>query len=56
MGYNKRGGKRQNAGRLPKYSEPTKTISFRVPESSIEEIKEIVKSYLLQKQNAPTIK
>ena len=63
-----RGGKRQNAGRLPKYNEPTKTISFRVPESKAEEIKELVKKYLeklqgkklliniLHEENAPTIK
>jgi hypothetical protein len=42
----KHGGKRQNAGRLPKYSEKTKTVSFRVPISKINEIKELVKSYL----------
>lgn len=41
-----RGGKREGAGRNPTYSEPTKTISFRVPESKIEEIKEMVKNKL----------
>jgi len=63
-----RGGKRPNAGRLPKYNEPTKTIAFRVPESKAEEIKELVKEYLdklqekklliniLHEENAPTIK
>ena len=63
-----RGGKRPNAGRLPKYNELTKTIAFRVPESKVEEIKELVKEYLdklqekklliniLHEENAPTIK
>lgn len=41
-----RGGKRENAGSKPKYSEPTKTIAFRCPESKISELKEIVKKHL----------
>ena len=68
MKKDSRGGKRPNAGRLPKYNEPTKTIAFRVPESKAEEIKELVKEYLeklqekklliniLHEENAPTIK
>lgn len=40
------GGKRANAGSKPKYNEPTKTISFRVPESHTDKIKSIVKDYL----------
>jgi hypothetical protein len=42
----KRGGKRIGAGAKPKYKDFTKTISFRVPESKIEEIKDIVKTKL----------
>lgn len=41
-----RGGKREGAGRNPTYSEPTKTISFRVPQSKVSEIKELVKEKL----------
>ncbi len=49
-----RGGKRANAGSKPKYSEPTKTIAFRVPESKINEVKEVVKVLLNKyRQNAP---
>ena len=49
-----RGGKRPNAGRLPKYNEPTKTIAFRVPESKAEEIKELVKEYIEKLQEKKT--
>jgi hypothetical protein len=38
----KHGGKRKNAGSKPKYDELTKTISFRVPISKIEEIKLLI--------------
>jgi len=38
----KHGGKRKNAGSKPKYAEPTKTISFRMPISKIEEIKLLI--------------
>ena len=41
-----RGGKRKGAGRTAKYKEPTKTIAFRVPQSKIEEIKNMVHSKL----------
>ena len=41
-----RGGKRENSGSKPKYSEPTKTVAFRCPESKIEELKEIVNNQL----------
>jgi hypothetical protein len=54
MKKDSRGGKRQNAGRLPKYNEPTKTIAFRVPESKAEDIKEIVKEYLGKLQEKKT--
>lgn len=40
------GGKRANAGRKPKYGEETQTISFRVPKSKIDQIKQIVKKHL----------
>lgn len=42
----KRGGTRQNAGAKPKYDEMTKTISFRVPLSKVDEIKSIIKTKL----------
>jgi hypothetical protein len=38
----KHGGTRKNAGSKPKYNEPTKTVSFRVPISKIEEIKLLI--------------
>lgn len=38
----KQGGARKNAGRKPKYKEPTTTVSFRVPESFVPELKEYV--------------
>jgi len=38
----KQGGKRKGAGAHKKYSEPTDTVSFRVPISKIEEIKLLV--------------
>jgi hypothetical protein len=40
------GGKRINSGAKLKYNEPTKTISFRVPISKIEEIKVLIKENL----------
>jgi len=43
----KHGGKRQNSGAKPKYTEPTKTIAFRVPISKIDEVKEAVNKMLL---------
>ena len=42
----KRGGKRPNSGAKPKYNEPTKTISFRVPVSKIEHVKSLLKTLL----------
>jgi hypothetical protein len=44
----KRGGKREGSGAKPRYNEPTKSISIRVPESKVEEVKAIVKEYLKQ--------
>ncbi len=43
---NKHGGKRINSGAKHKYSEPTKTVTFRIPESKIKEVKKIVADYL----------
>lgn len=43
----KRGGKRENSGAKPKYSEPTKTTAFRIPISKIEEVKAVVNKMLL---------
>ena len=40
------GGIRQGSGAKPKYSEKTKTISFRCPMSKVDELKLIVKSKL----------
>ena len=40
------GGPRKNSGTKPKYSEPTKTITFRVPQSKVEDVKVMVKKYL----------
>lgn len=36
----KAGGKRENAGRKGKYSEPTKPVSFKCPISKVDEFKE----------------
>ena len=41
-----RGGTRKNSGAKPRYNEPTKTISFRVPVSRIEHVKSFVKTLL----------
>jgi hypothetical protein len=40
------GGTRQGSGAKPKYSEQTKTVSFRCPLSKVDELKLIVKSKL----------
>jgi hypothetical protein len=40
------GGTRINSGAKRKYSESTKTIAFRCPESKVEELKKMVKSKL----------
>ena len=42
----KHGGKRHNSGAKLKYGEPTKTVTFRIPESKILEVKKIVAEYL----------
>lgn len=46
MEVKKWGGKRQGAGRLPKYGEPTINITFRIPTSSKEIVIALVKTYL----------
>jgi hypothetical protein len=46
MSNNKHGGKRQNSGAKPKYGEPTKMVSFRVPISKVEKVKKLVADYL----------
>ena len=43
---NNRGGTRQGSGAKPKYSEQTKTVSFRCPLSKVDELKLIVRSKL----------
>jgi len=40
------GGNRQGSGAKRKYSESTKTIAFRCPESKVDELKKMVKSKL----------
>ena len=40
------GGHRKNSGAKPKYNEPTKTITFRVPVSKVPEIKQLISDYL----------
>lgn len=42
----KRGGKREGAGRKQKYNEETKVVTFRIPLSKVNEIKEIVNDKL----------
>ena len=46
MKQENRGGSRKNSGAKPKYNEPTKTISFRVPISKEFEIKNFVNGFL----------
>ncbi len=46
MSDKKHGGKRQNSGAKKKYGEPTKTVTFRIPESKIKDVKKIVYDYL----------
>jgi hypothetical protein len=46
-----RGGTRLGSGAKPKYNEPTKTISFRVPISKIEAIKKMVTAELKNMTN-----
>ena len=41
------GGFRENSGAKPKYNEPTKTTTFRIPVSKIEEVKEVVNRMLV---------
>jgi len=43
------GGARSNAGRKKKYGETTKVLTFRVPLSKIESVKEAIKYILLGK-------
>lgn len=38
----KKGGKRANSGRKPKYGEPTKVFQMRVPESKMYKLKKAV--------------
>jgi hypothetical protein len=46
---NNHGGKRANSGAKQKYGEPTKMVSFRIPESIVKEIKQMVFDYLKTK-------
>ena len=43
---NKHGGKRENSGAKPKYGEPTKVVTFRIPVSKISTVKKLVSDYL----------
>jgi hypothetical protein len=38
-----RGGKRKGSGRKKMYGEKTKSVSFKIPESKIEEVKQLIK-------------
>jgi len=40
------GGKRPNSGAKPKYGEPTKSVTFRIPESKIKDVKKLLSDYL----------
>jgi hypothetical protein len=40
------GGSRPNSGAKQKYGEPTKIVTFRIPESKIHEIKKLINQYL----------
>jgi hypothetical protein len=42
----KHGGHRQNSGAKPKYGEPTKIVTFRIPESKVKDVKKLVSDYL----------
>ena len=44
-----RGGKRPHAGRKLKYGEPTINITFRIPESCKDEVRNLVNDYLKKK-------
>ncbi len=44
-----RGGANRNQGAKPKYNEATTTVAFRVPLSSVDEIKQLVKDKLKEK-------
>lgn len=44
------GGIRHNAGRKKKYGEPTKVMTFRVPLSKVNDIREAIK-YILNIKN-----
>jgi hypothetical protein len=46
MKIEKWGGARLNSGRKKKYGEDTKLITFRIPISHIEYVKNLVKKYL----------
>jgi hypothetical protein len=46
MNQNNHGGKRQNSGAKKKYGEPTKIVTFRIPESKIKDVKNLVSDYL----------
>ena len=43
------GGKRPNAGRKLKYGEVTVNVTFRVPQSCKDEVRDIVNEYLKKK-------
>jgi hypothetical protein len=46
MTKDKRGGKRPGSGPKPQYSEPTKSVSFKVPISKVDFIKKTVMKIL----------
>lgn len=46
MPDNPHGGKRQNSGAKLKYGEPTKIVTFRIPESKIKDVRKLVAEFL----------
>lgn len=46
MNTEKRGGRRPGAGRKPMYGETMQTISFRVPKSVKDNVRQMIRNYL----------
>lgn len=44
----KHGGPRSGSGAKQKYGEPTKIVTFRIPESKKKDIKKLVYDYLIE--------
>ena len=48
------GGNRDGSGRKQKYNEPTVTIAFRVPASKLDQVKELVATFLIKQVDSKT--